>query len=578
MIEKNITSVHSHLRQAANKCVFSIIVPVLNEADQINAAIEHLYDQNTKGNFEIIVVDGDRQGGTINAIWNKSVKTVISPKGRGRQMNAGAEMACGEILVFLHADTRLPKMAFEKIYDCLQDKKYTAGAFDLAIDSDRSLLRYIAVCANFRSRLNRIPYGDQAIFIRKDYFDRIGRFKEIPLMEDVDLMRRIKKRGDKIFILRDRVKTSARRWETEGTIYTTIRNQILVSLYYLGVSPYRLAKFYRLCSNGLAKKKNKSTRSFGQMMENASHQLLKLKQLGTLQVNLGNKCNQHCRHCHVQAGPNGKKIMSKTVMEKIIVFLRSHRGLCVDITGGCPELNPDFRFFVESIAKLTSSIMVRTNLTVFAEPGLGWVPKWYRENKIILIASLPCYTNENVDSQRGPGVFEKSIAAITLLNDLGYGTNEQLQLNLVYNPGADLLPGPQGQLEADYKKELGEKYSVVFDNLFTITNAPIGRFRQYLESNGKLEQYLQLLVENFNHEAAGNIMCRNLLSIDYRGIVYNCDFNQVLNLPVTNNSGKPITIEQLGDVLGGNIEIITDRHCFCCTAGTGSSCTGSLVK
>jgi radical SAM/Cys-rich protein len=314
------------------------------------------------------------------------------------------------------------------------------------------------------------------------------------------------------------------------------------------------------------------------MIENANPELLKLNKLGTLQVNLGNKCNQHCKHCHIQAGPNGKKMMSKTVMEKIVVFLRSHPDLCVDITGGCPELNPDFKFFVESIVGLTSSIMVRTNLTVFFEPGLIWIPQWYRENKIVLIASLPCYTNENVDRQRGRGAFKKSIAAIKLLNGLGYGIDEQLQLNLVYNPGADFLPGPQAQLEADYKRELGEKYNVVFNNLFTITNAPIGRFRQYLKANGKLEQYLQLLVENFNPEVAKNIMCRNLLSIDYSGTVYNCDFNQALNLPVTNNSGKPITIEQLGDVLQGNIEIATDQHCFCCTAGVGSSCTGSLVK
>ena len=318
--------------------------------------------------------------------------------------------------------------------------------------------------------------------------------------------------------------------------------------------------------------------SFRQMIENANPGLLKLNQLGTLQVNLGNKCNQRCRHCHVQAGPNGKKIMSKTVMEKIIGFLRVHPDLCIDITGGCPELNPDFRFFVESIVGLTSSITVRTNLTVFFEPGLSWIPQWYRENKIALIASLPCYTNVNVDHQRGQGTFKKSIAAIKLLNSLGYCFDEQLQLDLVYNPEEDFLPASQSQLEADYKRELSEKYEVVFNNLFTITNAPIGRFRQYLESNGKLEKYLQLLIGNFNPEAAKNIMCRNLLSIDYSGIVFNCDFNQVLNLPVTNNSDKPITIEQLDDVLRGNIEIITDQHCFCCTAGAGSSCTGSLVK
>lgn len=306
--------------------------------------------------------------------------------------------------------------------------------------------------------------------------------------------------------------------------------------------------------------------------------LLMLNNLQTLQANLGNMCNQSCTHCHVQAGPAGTKIMSKAVMEKIIAFLRNHLGLCVDITGGCPELNPDFKFFIDNICEFASRLMVRTNMTVFFEPGLDWVPRWYRDHKVVVIGSLPCYTEENVDKQRGIGVFQKSIKAIRLLNELGYGYEDGLELNLVYNPGADFLPGPQTQLEADYKRELGEKYGVVFNNLFTIINAPIGRFKQYLKSNGKLEQYLQLLVRNFNSEVAKNIMCRNLLSIDYRGTIYNCDFNQALNLPVTNNSGKPITIEQLDNTLQGNVEIITDQHCFCCTADAGSSCTGSLVK
>ncbi len=306
--------------------------------------------------------------------------------------------------------------------------------------------------------------------------------------------------------------------------------------------------------------------------------LLRFDKLQTLQVNLGNRCNQSCAHCHMQAGPTGEKIMPKLIMERIINFLRNQPPLCIDITGGCPELNPDFKFFVESIVRLTSSIMVRTNLTVFFEPGLDWVPKWYSRHKVVVIGSLPCYTQENVDKQRGPRVFRKSIKAIRLLNELGYGYDKQLELNLVHNPGGDFLPGSQEQLETNYKRELGEKYGVVFNNLFTITNAPIGRFRQYLESNGKLEKYLQLLIGNFNPEAAKDIMCRNLLSVDYSGIVYNCDFNQALNLPVTSNSGKPITIEQPDDVLQGDIEIITDQHCFCCTAGAGSSCTGSLVK
>ena len=325
-------------------------------------------------------------------------------------------------------------------------------------------------------------------------------------------------------------------------------------------------------------RQRKMITDFKKELENSNPQLLRFEQLQTLQANLGNRCNQSCTHCHVQAGPSGKKIMPKEVMEKIIDFSRSYPGLCIDITGGCPELNPDFKFFLDSIYETASPLMVRTNLTVFFEPGLNWVPGWYSKHKVVLIASLPCHTDENVDQQRGEGAFKKSIAALKILNELGYGIDGQPELNLVYNPGGDFLPGPQAQLEADYKRELGKKYGVKFNNLFTITNAPIGRFKRYLKANGKLEQYLQLLKENFNPDAAENIMCRRLISIDYKGLAYNCDFNQALNLPIIDSAGKVVSIERLKDVLSEDIEIITGEHCFCCTAGTGSSCKGSLVK
>ncbi|MCP4609095.1 MAG: glycosyltransferase family 2 protein [Planctomycetes bacterium] len=231
-------------QQESNQYGFSIIIPVLNEAGQINSLIEHLRKQNHESSYEIIVVDGDPQGSTAGAIQAKDVTAITTDKGRGRQMNAGATAASGEILIFLHADTILPDNALEKISRTLQDRNYVGGAFDLKIDSDRLFLKYISARASLRSRWNRIPYGDQAIFIRKKYFDRIGGFKEIPLMEDVDLMRRIKKNGKKIFILPDKVTTSARRWERDGVLFTTLRNQILVRLFYLGISPHRLAKYY----------------------------------------------------------------------------------------------------------------------------------------------------------------------------------------------------------------------------------------------------------------------------------------------------------------------------------------------
>jgi len=317
---------------------------------------------------------------------------------------------------------------------------------------------------------------------------------------------------------------------------------------------------------------------FEKTITNIDSQLLQFKGLQTLQVNLGNRCNQSCTHCHVQAGPDGRKIMSREVMEKIVVFLRKHEGLVVDVTGGCPELNPEFESFIDSIYELASRLIVRTNLTIFFEPGLDCIAQWYSRRKVTLVASLPYYNKEDVDKQRGEGVFEKSIAALKMLNKLGYGNQEELELNLVYNPGAEFLPAPQEQLEADYKRELNEKYGIRFNKLFRITNMPIGRFKQYLEAKGCLERYLQLLVDNFNPDAAGNIMCRSLISVDFRGFLYNCDFNQALGLAITDTNGSTATIEQLGEILSGDLDIITAEHCFCCTAGTGSSCSGALVK
>ncbi|MHC4203554.1 MAG: TIGR04283 family arsenosugar biosynthesis glycosyltransferase [Planctomycetota bacterium] len=233
---------HAHRKPYKHK--FSIIVPVLNEQGHINSFINKIKEQGFDGFFEVIIVDGDSDGRTINAVRDTCIICLTSPKGRGRQMNAGAAVARGEILIFLHADTTLPDNGLGKINQALQNNDYVGGAFDLQIDSDRLFLRYISVRASLRSRFNRIPYGDQAIFVRKKYFDHIGGFKDIPLMEDVDLMRRIKKDRKNIIILPDKVITSARRWESDGALYTTIRNQILVGLFYLGVSPHKLAKHY----------------------------------------------------------------------------------------------------------------------------------------------------------------------------------------------------------------------------------------------------------------------------------------------------------------------------------------------
>lgn len=320
------------------------------------------------------------------------------------------------------------------------------------------------------------------------------------------------------------------------------------------------------------------TTNFKNQIEKIDPTLLRLGELKILQVNLGDVCNLQCKHCHVGAGPAGTNIMTVAVMERILAFLGERSGLCLDITGGCPELNENFRFLVESASGLVDRIMVRTNLTVFFEDGLGWIPEWYRDHKVTVIGSLPCYTEENVDTQRGSGVFSKSIEAIRLLNGLGYGRDQGLELNLVYNPGGDFLPASQQGLESDYKRRLYEDHGLVFSRLFTITNAPIGRFRHYLEANGELEKYFELLADSFNPDIVGGIMCRGLVSIDYRGIAYNCDFNQAMNMPIVDSCGNIVTIDTLEEDLAGSIEIITGTHCYCCTAGVGSSCTGALLK
>jgi len=234
-----------NMQNTKSICKLSIVIPVLNEADRINSLICHLQMQSSENFYEIIVVDGDPRGTTVKVIHDSKVISIKADQGRARQMNAGAAIAGGEVLLFLHADTLLPPKALNKISKVLENMKYVGGAFSLGIDSDRLLLKIVAARASMRSRINRIPYGDQAIFIRKSYFNKIGGFKDIPLMEDVDLMRRIKKRGDMIYIFRDQVMTSPRRWEKEGVVYTTIRNKVLVSLFFLGVGPEKLLKYYR---------------------------------------------------------------------------------------------------------------------------------------------------------------------------------------------------------------------------------------------------------------------------------------------------------------------------------------------
>jgi len=300
----------------------------------------------------------------------------------------------------------------------------------------------------------------------------------------------------------------------------------------------------------------------------------------TLQVNVGKVCNQACHHCHVDAGPARTEKIDRRVAEGVIDLLAHSPSIeIVDITGGAPELNQHFRFLVEAARRLNRSVIVRCNLTVILQPGMDWLPSFYCEHRVRLVCSLPCYTAENVDKQRGGGVFTKSIEALHLLNDLGYGMPDSaLTLDLVYNPVGAFLPPAQAELEARYRQELRDGFSIEFNRLLTITNMPIQRFADQLRRSGSEREYMALLVNHFNPATLSSVMCRDLVSVGYEGVLYDCDFNQMLSMPIVNTRGRALTIFDIDDLreLSG-AKIATGSHCFGCTAGAGSSCSGALA-
>ena len=300
----------------------------------------------------------------------------------------------------------------------------------------------------------------------------------------------------------------------------------------------------------------------------------------TLQVNVGKVCNQACHHCHVDAGPARTERMDVRVAERVIDLLARNPSIeNVDITGGAPELNQHFRFLVESTRRLQRDLIVRCNLTVIFQPGMDWLPAFYREHRVRLVCSLPCYTAENVTKQRGAGVFEKSIEALRLLNALGYGMpNSDLALDLVYNPVGAFLPPAQAELEARYHQELRDGFGVEFNHLLTITNMPISRFADQLRRTGLDRDYMSLLVNHFNPSTVAGLMCRDLVSVGYEGTLYDCDFNQMLSMPIASADGRALTIFDVDDLRELNgARIATGSHCFGCTAGAGSSCSGALA-
>jgi radical SAM/Cys-rich protein len=316
---------------------------------------------------------------------------------------------------------------------------------------------------------------------------------------------------------------------------------------------------------------------FGDRLKEAGLFPLRPTQLEIMQVNVGKMCNQTCKHCHVDAGPDRKEIMTRETMQQCLGALAASEIQTVDLTGGAPEMNPDFRWFVEEIRKLGRKVMVRCNLTIIvANKKYHDLPQFFKENEIEVVSSLPYYNARRTDSQRGEGVFERSIQALQMLNEVGYGRDGTgLVINLVYNPTGALLPPPQASLEAEYKRNLKRDFGIDFNQLFAITNLPISRFLDYLLTSGNYEQYMTQLVNGFNPVAAANVMCRNTLSIGWDGYLYDCDFNQMLDLKIGGKAAMHIS--QFDQQALSERAIIINQHCYGCTAGAGSSCGGTVA-
>ncbi|MBF2017192.1 MAG: arsenosugar biosynthesis radical SAM protein ArsS [Rivularia sp. T60_A2020_040] len=309
------------------------------------------------------------------------------------------------------------------------------------------------------------------------------------------------------------------------------------------------------------------------------------KQINVLQINLGKRCNLACSHCHVEASPKRTEELSPEICEQLIeVINRFPEIKIIDLTGGAPEMNYGFKPLVEAAIKNGKQVIVRSNLTIYFVDEFSDIPEYFAKHKVRVVASLPCYLADNVDKMRGNGVFDASVKALQWLNQLGYGKAADLILDLVYNPQLPTsekfaLTPNQVNLEQDYKKFLQDNFDVVFNNLFAITNLPVGRTKLYLERTKLYQPYLQFLESNFNSVTVENLMCRDQLSIDYLGNVYDCDFNQMMNIPATTRSGETITVAKLLEA--GNLNLIgevqTANYCYGCTAGSGSSCGGSLL-
>ncbi len=297
----------------------------------------------------------------------------------------------------------------------------------------------------------------------------------------------------------------------------------------------------------------------------------------TLQLNIGKLCNLTCSHCHVNAGPARKEIMTKETIDKILPWFEQSSIETLDLTGGTPEMIPDFRYFIEEVRRFSTprKIITRLNATIISEEGFQWIPEFHAQHEIEIIASMPCYQPDNVNAQRGDGVFDRSIEAFQILNKLGYGST--LPLHFVYNPGGASLPPEQKELEQDYKREMKKHFDISFHNLYCIANMPIARFASYLKRNNQLEDYMELLRQSFNPATIESLMCRNTINASWIGEVFDCDFNQMLKLP-TQSQTENLKVWDIDLAEFSNTPIRTGNHCFGCTAGSGSSCGGSLAS
>lgn len=313
------------------------------------------------------------------------------------------------------------------------------------------------------------------------------------------------------------------------------------------------------------------------LLENTDFPAISRARLDTLQVNLGYRCNQQCLHCHVNASPKRTEMMSMDTVNQVLEYLQASGAKSLDLTGGAPELNPHFRYLVEGATKLGVTVIDRCNLTIIEEEGQEDLAEFLAQHSVNITASLPCYLKENVDTQRGKGVYAASIRGLQKLNQVGYGDSETgLLLNLVYNPIGAHLPPPQQALERDYKKRLNDDFGIRFNQLFTLTNMPIKRFGSTLISKGLFTDYMQLLRDAYHEDNLQNVMCRSLISVDWQGYLYDCDFNQMLNLPMQIGSRPKTHISEIVGLDVNGTPIVVLDHCYGCTAGQGSSCGGAL--